>query len=59
MPHILTIPQAAALIGINRVTLWEWVRTLPEWQSCVSHRSGRRVYLSAQRMRAAGHLGVE
>lgn len=56
MPSILTIPATARLIGVSRKTLWAWVSSLPEWQSCVAHRVGRRVYLSTARLRAAGHL---
>jgi len=58
MPAIITIPAAAALTGIPYSTLWEWVHTLPEWQACVSHRSGRRVYLSTVRLQNSGLLGA-
>lgn len=59
MPSILTIPAAARLIGKPRRTLWSWVSTLPEWQACVSHRNGRRVYLSTERLRRSGLLASE
>lgn len=58
MPQILTIPRAAALMGIPRTTLWGWVKALPEWRACISHCNGRRTYLSTARLRAAGHLEV-
>ncbi len=58
MPSILTIPAAAQLIGMPRNTLWVWVQTLPEWSGCVSHKSGNRTYLSTDRLRARGFLGV-
>lgn len=56
MASILTIPKAAALLGISRRTLWRWAHSLPEWQACVSHRCGRRVYLSTERLRQSGLL---
>lgn len=59
MADILTIPAVAALLGKPRETIWRWVTTLPEWSACISHRSGRRIYLSTARLRAGGHIGAQ
>lgn len=58
MPPVITIPRAAALIGVDRSTLWEWVKTNPEWAACISHHAGRRAYLSTERLRARGFIGA-
>lgn len=55
-PSILTIPAAARLLGIPRRTLWAWIHSRPQWQACVSHRNGRRAYLSTDRLHASGLL---
>lgn len=57
MPDILTIPAVARRIGFPRETVWRWATTLPEWAACISHRNGRRIYLSAARLRASGLIG--
>ena len=57
--EILTIPKAAVLLGIPRTTLWDWVHSLPEWQACISHKAGRRTYLSTARLRERGFLRAE
>ncbi len=57
-PPILSIPACAALIDKPRNTVWRWVQTLPEWQGCIAARVGRKVFLSTQRLSAAGLIGA-
>lgn len=59
MQAILTTSAVAALVNKPRETIWRWATTLPEWSACISHRSGRRIYLSAARLRAAGLIGAQ
>jgi hypothetical protein len=58
MPHIITIPTLAKATGYDRKTIYTWVQTVPVWRACVSHKSGRRTYMSVERLRAAGLLGA-
>lgn len=55
-PSIITIPEAAALIGRNKDTVRLWCKKIPIWTGCIAYRNGRRPYLSVARMRASGLL---
>lgn len=55
-PGIMSISEASKLLGMSHATIYRWVRVLPEWAGCISHKSGRKFYLSVSKLKAAGFL---
>ena len=49
----MRLEEAAPRLGIAPKTLARWCREQPKWAECVTHRSPRKILLSASRFDAA------